>query len=140
MSLYHQRAGQKLKERLELLKKNEAQRFSLLDEIDVARSLCLETVEMYGKVCDKPEVTPETRTIVIEATKNSINNLAALLLQSKKLDMISGHSLSTQHVDAMITKVLRILEQELSEEDAQRVAKRLEEIKLPAADITIHID
>lgn len=138
MNIYAQRAGDKLKARLLELEANADKRQSLIDEIDVARSLAIDAVEMYDKVLGA-DVSPELRANAISITKESLNNVATLLLQAKKLDLMNGASLPAQHVDAIIVKIIRILEQEVPDH-VERISHRLQEIRLPSASVVINVD
>jgi hypothetical protein len=137
-NIYAKQAGVKLSERLKEVEANADKRMGLIDEIDVARTMAMEAVEIYSKILDT-NASPELKAASITIARDSLNSVATLLVQAKKLDIMNGAALPTAHVDAMITKVLRIIEQE-APDHLERIAARFDEIRLPTASVTISVD
>ena len=137
MTLYGRRMSAKFKDILVEHAKNE-NRTSIDEEIDVARVLCEESIGLVDAVFfserNEGKASDTSKLNVIEIAQKSLTHVAALCERMAKINALGTDTLDPNHVDWLMLRVVRIIEETLVSDDhkAQKTAilKQIDDLRL----------
>lgn len=136
-SFFSRHAGETLKKRLAEIAGAEQERLALNEEVDIARLMALESMQMW-EAAQKSD-NSATRGQAVALVRQSIDHITETVKRAATVRQLVGDSMSAEDVGYVVAQVQKILDAELGSTDAgrevlKRVTKQLEEVRLPAVE------
>lgn len=134
VSIYNRNAGPTLMGLMSKAKAMGADRVSLNEEIDLARSLLIRATEMYSTALDDGK-TPEELKLVIEShVRDGIDCVSDVVTKASKVRELNEAMMSGEVVSWIVAEVTQVIESKVrmvSDELADQVVAALQAIELP---------
>jgi hypothetical protein len=112
-----------------------ASRFNLDDEIDLARSLTIRAVQYWNLALESGDkTTDDTRIQCERLVAATVENVVKTVAAAVKTKMLQDGALQLDSVEWVVAEMTKAIDEEIrtaSPELADRLTKRIGEIKLP---------
>lgn len=114
------------------------QQSNILEEIQVARAVSMEAVQIASVALDdsnKDKVTDAERAVAIRCVMDAMSQITVLVERLAKIEALSEDKLSLKAVDAFVLQIVRIIGEELGQghiEAAERIHQRImNDVRIP---------
>lgn len=114
------------------------QQSNILEEIQVARAVAMDAIQLASVVLDesnRDKVTDQDRVLATRCVMDSMNQISILVERLAKIEALSEDKLSLKAVDAFVLQITRIIGEELGHTHvniAERInARILNDIRIP---------
>lgn len=134
---FSKHAGDALKRRLAAVAQSEQERLSLSEEVDVARLVALDSMQLWEAA--QQSDNPATRGQACELVRQSIDHITETVKRAATVRQLVGANVAVEDVGYVVAQVQKILNDELGGSEAgravlERLTARIDEIKLPEHD------
>lgn len=138
-SFYRDRLGVKLKDMLgELENSPPDERLSLLQEIDVARLLVNDALELFSEAVDADQSRPDVVTIRMQASaivRNCLDQVSKLVQAYAKAEALAPGKLTAVQMQFLMNAITRAINEVFQDDPrVSTVMDLIDKIKLPNAD------
>lgn len=132
---YMNNAGPKLRElMLALAKESPDERNSLDDEVDAARLLADQAVQMYDVAVIRGHGDPETQVVACNVLKSALSHVRDIVVASSKVRSTNKAMVDVGAIDYVVTQITSVIEQELRDKYpvlADIIVERIKNLALP---------